>query len=244
MVAMQACVGRIRQIRRFIRVLRSPKISIEAFGGDDSWELFKKFNSRHPKVPIFRFKTFGVAIRDLRVAPDALFAGGDFKEMRRKVRIAEKKGYRGKIIDPAAHFKEIMDVNRSSPERQGMKMPSGYTEEEEVRSYNSRSGIWFGIFDSEGILRAYCHMLMGGNYYIYSRLLGDGRRLNDGIMFLLMRDTMQLMHQRLLRTGHPRWAMYDMYLGALEGLREFKRHTGFSPTRVSWRWTDHKEEAS
>jgi hypothetical protein len=30
--------------------------------------------------------------------------------------------------------------------------------------------------------------------------------------------------------------MYDMYIGGGNGLREFKRRTGFAPRRVTWRW--------
>ena len=57
-------------------------------------------------------------------------------------------------------------------------------------------------------------------------------------MYLLIHFTINDMHQVRSRQGYPRWVMYDMFLGGLEGLREFKRRCGFTPQRVSWVWKE------
>lgn len=227
-----------QKIRLILEVLRSPRVSIDVFGSRYSKETFEQFVSRHPRMPIFRLKTFGVELRNLSVPTEELFSGNHFELFRRKVRKAEKLGYKVRQICPADHVEEILSINRSAQIRQGEKLPSYYVDEEEVRRYHLQPGHWFGTFDAAGILRAYCHTPIPGDFFLYSTIMGDAVHLNNGVMYLLVRETIMYMHHRLLCQGYPHWAMYDMHIGGLEGLRQFKRRTGFRPARVSWRWLD------
>jgi hypothetical protein len=180
-------------------------------------------------------------LRDLKVPESELFGGASFKQMHysvRRIRRAEKAGLSGRTFAPAGRFADIMQINSSSAERQGRPIEPHYTDQAAVRAYNQRSGVWYGIFDKGDVLRAYCHLAIGGDYYVYSRILGDAKFLGEGVMYLLIRDTMQMMHRKVQEHGHPRWAMYDTYIGCGDGLRTFKRHTGFSPYRVTWRWLE------
>lgn len=235
---MRAIAGIAGKIRLILEVLRSPRVSIDVFGSRYSRETFEQFVSRHPRMPLFRLKTFGVELRDMAVPTEALFSGSRFELLRRKVRKAERLGYTVRRIGPADHAEEILAINRSAEMRQGERLPPYYVDEAEVRRYHLQPGHWFGVFDADGRLRAYCHAPIPGDFFLYSTILGDAARLDDGIMYLLVAQTTAYMHGRLLRRGYPRWAMYDMHIGGQEGLRQFKRRTGFRPARVSWRWRE------
>lgn len=149
---------------------------------------------------------------------------------------AERLGYTTREIVPGEHFSEIMGVNRSSEVRQGRAISDDYINEKKVALYNQRPGRWFGVFDKTGVLRAYCHTPILGDYFLFSRLLGDASRLEDGVMYLMIRDVMLAMQKHHAKHGYPTWAIYDTYIGGGSGLREFKRRLGFAPARVTWRW--------
>jgi hypothetical protein len=215
-------------------VLRAPRIAIDCFGGDYSRLAYREFNQRHPKLLLIRFKTFGVMLRPVTES----FGGSKYEMMRRKVRAAERQGYSTREIQPDMHFSQILAVNRSSEVRQGRRISDNYISEKKVSLYNKKPGPWFGVFDQQGILRAYCHTPILGDYFLYSRILGHAELLHHGIMYLLMRNTILYMQDHRDRHGYPRWAMYDTYIGGTNGLREFKHRTGFTPARVSWRWIE------
>ena len=52
----------------------------------------------------------------------------------------------------------------------------------------------------------------------------------DGVMYLLLAD----IACRLIDEHRYNYLMYDTYLGALPGLREFKRELGFAPYRIRY----------
>lgn len=216
-------------------VLRTPKLVIDCFGDEYARQLWADFNRRHPRIPIFRRKTFGAAMREIPHV-DQIMEGPQFATSRRAARKAEKAGYTFRAINPADHFEQIMDVNLSSGERQGRPVNSSYTDHEKVKAYHSLPGEWFGVFDKEGILQAYTHAPVFGDAFTFDRLLGNSSLLQDGIMHLLVAETIRAMAVKRDAVGFPKWANYDMLVGAGPGLREFKRRTGFQPRRVKWRW--------
>ena len=164
--------------------------------------------------------------------------GSHFTLMRRKVRKAQKAGYVFRIIDPGAHVDEIMAINLSSASRQGGEMSEEYTNIDLVKAEMGEGGDWFGVFSSSGVLQAYAYVPVFGHTFVFWKILGNYAMLDDGIMYLLVHGTLLSMIERRSRDGFPVWAMYDMYIGGGDGLREFKRRTGFSPYRVKWHWRD------
>jgi hypothetical protein len=216
------------------KILKSEKINIKCFGGAYDREIYDTFTSRHPKFPLLCLKTFGVAIQPVTQT----FEGKRFEMLRRKVRRAEKLGYTIQEIDPEKRIEEILDVNTSVNFRQGKAVQDRYKNREKVREYNKNPGPWFGVIDKDEGLKAYCHAPIFGEAYCYSRIFGHAGYLEDGIMYLMIRETMAFMSKRLDNEGFPRWATYDMYLGALDGLREFKKRSGFDPAWVHWEWED------
>lgn len=226
------------RLRIAVRLLRQPSVTIRLFGDLYCFNVYQSFSARHPKLPLVRRKSFGTALWDLDVQPDSMFDGPGFAYLRKKLRRAEKRGYHVEGIDPAQHLDQIMRIHASSALRQGREVRSDYLDRQKVARYLSSPGPWYGVFDAQNILRAYCYLPIVGDCCFYSRILGDAQRLEDGIMYLLIHFTINDMHQVRSRQGYPRWVMYDMFLGGLEGLREFKRRCGFTPQRVSWVWEE------
>jgi hypothetical protein len=215
--------------------IRAPRVTIDCFGGDYPKLIWNVFTQRHPKFPLMRRNTFGTALQKMP-ATDKLLGGGAYKTMRSNIAKAKKRGYSFRAIRPEDYSNDIMAVNLSSIERQGKPMDSSYTDLNAVKAYNGQPGDWFGVFDQKDKLQAYTHLPVIGDAFVFSRILGNATLLNDGIMHMLVGETLRQMAVKRDKIGHPNWAMYDMFIGGGAGLREFKKRTGFRPYRVTWRW--------
>ena len=77
---------------------------------------------------------------------------------------------------------------------------------------------------------SYVDVNICGEVAMVNRLLGHGKYLNDGIMYLLLIDVAGVMFAERA----TKYFMYDMYFGASKGLRLFKEKLGFSPFWVRW----------
>ena len=217
--------------------VRAPRLTIDCFGGDYAKLVWQVFTQRHPKFPLMRRNTFGTALQKMPAA-DKVLGGGAYKTMRSNIRKAQKCGYTFRAIRPEDHCDDVMAVNLSSIERQGKALDSSYTDLNAVRAYHAQPGDWFGVFDREDTLQAYTHVPVIGDVFVFSRILGNAALLNDGIMHMLVGETLREMAAKKDVSGHPNWAMYDMFIGGGPGLREFKRRTGFRPYRVTWKWVE------
>lgn len=226
------------KLRLVYRVIRAPQLTIRCFGGEDAREIWRYFSSRHPKLPLVRRKSFGASLRQIPEDKEGLMEGSQFTLMRRKVRKAQKMGYMFRKIDPSTYFDDIMRINLSSSIRQGSTMTDDYVDPEIVKLELTKPGDWFGIFSADDRIEAYAHVPIFGDTFVYWKILGNASLLDDGIVYLLVFETLSEMVDRAKRQGFPRWAMYDMYIGGPDGLREFKRRTGFHPHRVKWQWVD------
>ena len=221
-------------------VFKSQHVTIDCFGDVNARAIWSYFNRRHPRFPIFRLKTFGASLRSIPLDPDQITSGSSFELMRRKVRKAKKAGFMFRQMVPMDHFDEIMEINNSAAERNGARMSSDYVDPDVVREEMARSGDWYGVFDRSGVLRAYVYVPVFGDTFVFWKILGHHAYLDQGLVYYLVHDTFLVMGQRRQRDGYPVWGMYDMYIGGPDGLREFKRRTGFLPHRVNWRWVDHE----
>lgn len=219
-------------------VIEAPSVVIECYGNEDAQKIFKYFTSRHPKLPLFRLKSFGAALRNVPVDPADIDKGRDLAAMRRKVRRAKKLGYSFRPITAIDHLDAILRINQSSIERQGGRLPGNYTDRDEVAAEMEWEGDWFGVFSRDNSLEAYAFAPVFGEAFVFWKILGNADLLDDGIVYLLIDGTLREMSARHQELGAPQWAMYDMYIGGGDGLREFKRRTGFAPYRVIWRWSD------
>jgi hypothetical protein len=230
-------VGRLKLARE---IYTSEPISIRMFGDDRIRAIHSDFTSGHRLVPWVAKKSFGAALIDISNERSVHFtdSGRSYQLCRRKVRKAVSKGYSFRAFDPLDHVTEILEINGSAPFRQGRPIAENYLDEQQVRQVASQEMLSFGVFDRDSILRAYTHAPILGEAFAFSRIIGHSKFHEDGIMYLLIQQTLIAMRQRYVRDGFPRWAYYDMFLGAPPGLRHFKFVLGFKPCRVRWEWVD------
>jgi hypothetical protein len=189
------------------------------------------FTQRHPRLKLFRNKTMGIALIDL-----AAFGGetGNYLDTVRrkdyagaKSRKAAARGYWLRPIDRNDHIDEIHAIHTSCEERQGRPMDSAYLVKK-THYDNLPHGVCYGVFDPQGRLAAYCSTLRYGNFVSTDQLMGYKNK--DGVMyFLLLTIICRLIEERVVD-----YFMYDTFLGAQPGLRDFKRRIGFRPYRARY----------
>jgi hypothetical protein len=174
----------------------------------------------------------------------------------RKARRAERNGYSVKQFCLATYVPDIHDVNHSlefrggkpmrSPYRQSIAEMGGYPDryrEPEPPLCPEHNQTYWGVFKSEpgreiGSVRTddrlvgYIYLLRCGNLARYSRILGHGAHLSQGIMSLLHFHLVQY-----LLENRPPGLRYLQYTGIFSrgeesGLHVWKRHHLFEPKYI------------
>jgi hypothetical protein len=82
----------------------------------------------------------------------------------------------------------------------------------------------------EGKLYAYSFVRQCGEMMLFSRILGHGDFMADGIMQLLVFEAVKDLHEH----SGTQWAVYHLHDSGTEGLQFFKRKMGFRGVRVRW----------
>ncbi len=208
-----------------------PRIAVVVSrGGDGEDELLAAFRRRHPRYRVVGRKVVGVALLALDDVEDADAYLAGLRYARRRVRRATRLGYRAAPFDPAARRAEVQAIRTSLPERQGRAMDPEFLDP--GAPLPTGAGIeYLGVFRGE-TLAAYVQLQYAGDIVGMMDLFGHGEHLGDGIMFMLVAAVVD----RAKRTRpQARFIYYDMYFGASDGLRAFKRHAGFQPYYVRWR---------
>ena len=187
------------------------------------------FTRPHPRYKMFRNKTMGIALIDLTAFGG--HPGGYLHTVRRsghagpQSRKAAARGYQLRRIDRNEHIDEIHAIHTSCEQRQGRPMDQSYRVKR--RAYEDASHFeCHGVFDATGRLVAYCSMGRYGNFAATDQLMGYKNQ--DGIMYLLLLSIVC----RLIEERELDYFMYDTFLGAQPGLRDFKRRVGFRPYRA------------
>lgn len=192
--------------------------------------VYRYFTQPHPKYKVFGHKTLGAALIDLRgfhsgeAFIESLRACGRGAAERRK---AVARGYRLEEIERNALVDDIHRINVSCEVRQGRPMAPAY-QEKQLHYEDLAHFRYYGLFDRQGALVAYCNVGLFGNFAMADRVLGI--RNNDGAMFLLVTE----ITCRLIQERQVDYFMYDTVFGARPGLREFKRRLGFQPYRARY----------
>ena len=188
-------------------------------------ETHKAFTKPHPRYRLIKNKTVGIALIDLRKFKTA----EDYLDTVRKkdyagyqARRAAARGYQVCQIERNRFIDDIHDINNSVEMRQGRPMDDAYRIKE--TSFEDHPHFaYFGVMDKQGKLAGYCNVAVLGNFAATQRLLGY--KNSDGFMYLLLTEIVcSLIEQKTVS-----FLMYDTYLGAQPGLREFKRKLGFHP---------------
>ena len=237
--------GRLRERwERNASVLRAPRVRIEVFGSEGAHAVHRAFTARHPRFRVTQRKRWGVALAPLPASFEDYLAGHTRKVLRQKRRRAEQAGFHYALVSAQERLDEIMEINRSAPERQGRPMDDGYLDREAVASAFDGRGTFHGILDRDGRLRAYAHVLDIGDAIVFSTLLGHSDDLEQGTMYLLISEAIRTSIEARRSDGTPHWAMYDTFWGASKGLAYFKERMGFRRYTVDWVWVDRQMPGS
>jgi hypothetical protein len=190
----------------------------------------RTFTKPHPRYRLIKNKTVGIALIDLR----KFKTPADYLDTVRKrdfagyhARRATSRGYQVRHIARNCFIDDIHEINNSAETRQGRPMDGVYrikqTSFEDYPHY-----AYFGIMDKSEKLVGYCNLAILGNFAATERVIGH--KNNDGSMFLLLTEMIcSLIEQKTVN-----FLMYDSYLGAQPGLRNFKHRLGFSPYLVRY----------
>jgi hypothetical protein len=196
----------------------------------DIGDMFAHFTKPHPRYKLIRNKSVGMALVDLRGFSNRaayISSVGRKDQGAYHGKRALRRGFIFEEIDRNAYVDDIHAINTSVTERQGRPMDPAYFEKP-ARYDNKPNFRYFGILNAEKRLVAYCNIATYGNFAATDRLLGY--KNNDGTMYLLLVEIIC----RLIDDGQVQYFMYDTFLGAQEGLRNFKRRLGFQPYRVRY----------
>lgn len=223
--------------QRTVTVLRAPRVRIETYGDETARATFLAFTARHPRFKVTQTKRWGVALLPLAATYDAYLATISRQARRNRLKALEA-GYRHVMVSPLDHVDEILDINRSTPARQGRPMAALYLEREQVVSAFRGRPLVHGILDSDDRLTAYGDLIDIGGAYTFRYLIGHAADLRAGIMYLLMAEIVRGCIERRRPDGSPEWLMADTFWGASPGLAYYKDRTGFRPFTVRWSWVD------
>ncbi|MCX8053344.1 MAG: hypothetical protein N3B12_06015 [Armatimonadetes bacterium] len=231
-----------RRLQRLISILRElrqlPNVSITMCGDADCRRHYGYFTRFHRRLFIVRNKSWGVALLQIPDTFDEYLKGKEKQALRTNRNHAMKDGFRFDVFSPSAYAKDILEINLSSPLRQGLPMNEGYTDEHKVSIWIRSLPQLFGVFNREGALRAYAKVPFCGEVAIFARLLGHADDLEKGIMYLMISEIVRQCIERKQQCGQPKWLMYDTMVGGAVGIRYFKERLGFKPYRVKWRWSE------
>ena len=194
---------------------------------DDIRSTYKHFTKPHAKYKIFKNKSLGAALIDLRRFDTLEEYMKTHRQNARNAKKAKSRGYIFCEIDRNNHINDIYEINTSLEDRQGRSMDASYLERvsyyEPLKNYR-----YYGILNRDGRLMAYCNLGICGDFAIFNQLLAH--RSNDGIMNLLMLEAVS----QFINDSTVKYIMYDTYFGANAGLKEFKTTIGCSPYRAKY----------
>lgn len=193
-------------------------------------EAYAYFTKRHPKYKIFQNKAWGVALIDLTNFQNSQEYMEQIKGHNNGAYFAKKartRGYTVTEINRNNFIDAIHEINTCIEIRQGRPMDSAYTQKKTFYK-DDKNYKYYGAFDKEGKLVAYCNIGFYGNFAVANQLLGY--RNNHGVMhFMLIEIICKMIDKRALN-----YFMYDTFFGAQPGLKTFKTILGFKPYRARY----------
>ena len=146
------------------------------------------------------------------------------RETKREIRLAERQGYEFKEFVWNDHLDEIYEINTSKEIRQSVPMHGWYREPVQPRHHSKQELQYlkyYGAF-KDGILYAYFHFLVCGNFAVGKHILGHAQHLKYGIMNGLISWTVR----ECIRNSQIRWLYYGAWIKK-GSLTLFKQHAGF-----------------
>jgi len=229
--------------------LRLPAVTIDLMlrateGNDPFYErmvrqFYSETRARHRRFPLLRRWRYGVALCRLPPTAEQYFASIE-SAARRNYKKAQRLGYTFERLEHNRFLADMKEIHASTGVRQG-PMPEQLLRGE-VKPCNdppSRTNVhdypYFGIL-KDGKLVAYSGSLVAGEAFLIEQLYGHAAHHADGVVPMLLIDM-----AGYIRSHYPRVKYYvnEMYYGAGETMRRFKRKFGFVPHKVTWVLGDH-----
>jgi hypothetical protein len=212
-------------------------VTVSMFGSEYARERFRYFSSPHPQFPLIPRKSLGAAMINLQ-GSYADYQRSKFRALaKRKLKSAKQRKYSYAKVDAVSAIDQIMDINESRPERGGRPMSPLYFNRSKFGLILREIGNAHVVRCPDGKIVAYALVPNIGELWTLDYVLGHGDHLKSGIMYLLMAHVIEEKFELAETAGNPKWIMYDTWLGASAGLRQFKAVLGFAPYWVRWRWT-------
>lgn len=230
--------GVIRKLVKLFNILLElhslPIVKIRLFGNEKCRKIYSAFTRPHPKYKIIRAKCIGVALLKIPDTFEDFLKGGERQALRTNRTKALKEGFKYSQFEAKQYVEDILAINTSAPVRQAKPMDKSYLTREMVLKFIEENPVLHGVFNKEGTLVAYSQTVLCGEVLILNRIIGHAAFVDQGIMYLLVSEIVKEMISLKKENGLPLWIMYDMFFGALPGLRYFKERLGFKPYRVIW----------
>jgi hypothetical protein len=210
-------------------------VTVSMFGSEYARERFRYFSSPHPRFPLIPRKSLGAAMIDLQ-GSYADYQQSKFRTIAKKnMKLAKQRKYSYEKIDAVSAIDQIMEINGSRPERGGRPMSPLYFDRSKFEMILKDIGNAHVVKCPAGRIVAYALVPNIGDLWAVEYILGHGDHLKSGVMYLLMAHVIEEKFALAKTPGNPKWIMYDTWLGASAGLRQFKAVLGFSPYWVRWR---------
>ena len=210
--------------------------TVSMFGAAYALERFRYFSSPHPQFPLIPRKSLGAAMINLQ-GSYADYRRDKLRALaKRKLKLAKQRKYSYAKIDAVSAIDQIMEINGSRPERGGRPMLPLYLNRSKFEMILREIGTAHVVKCPAGKVVAYALVPNIGDLWTLDYVLGHGDHLNSGVMYLLMAYVIEEKFELAKTAGNPKWIMYDTWLGAGAGLRQFKAVLGFTPYWVRWRW--------
>lgn len=189
-----------------------------------------------PGRPFGRYQD-GCSILELTAPFDAMLAEPRFARWRQEIRRSERAGYVFSEIDPEPWAEDILEVNRSMPERQGRPIDASYLDRPVPRrpapaGCEHHRERWFAV-QKDGHVVAYAWVYQAGEMCLLNRLLGHADHDKSGQMYRLIAGVIETLEPAGLR-----YVMYERHTSGTAGLRAFKERLGFRPRWVDWQRAD------
>lgn len=184
--------------------------------------------------PLYRQLAAGDYTWPMSVLPLDGFAGWleSLTTARKRAARCAAHGYAFTPFARHEHVDAIHAINTSLRERQGRPMSTGYLnrpvygpDEYTCRRHRINP---YGIFSDTGKLVAYAFIYRSGELALVSQILGHGDHLDQGVMHLLLRETVWA------ENSEGGFLVYNRHDSGRPGLRQFKEWFRFRPTRIEW----------
>ncbi len=222
-----------RRLELLYEIWNLPRVAITLGKDREGSAFYRWFTSRHPRLLLIRFKTWGIALQPVPTTLKEYLKGKERQALRTNMGHSKRAGFTARSFDPRAHYQDILDIYASSSVRQGR--PVVFDQPSFDAMIGQDTSRFYGLFASDGTLTAFTSLVVTGELAWTKIFIGHTAALHSGIMYHLMADLIERLIDERQHGGAFTQIMFDAFYGNTEGMRYFIRRCGFAPCNVTWR---------